>query len=116
MTDPSARDRRSLYRLQYPAAARPVVTVGTAQYAVVEISERGLRLKLSAAKALASHEDFRGSIRFQDDVSLEIRGHVLRADGEDLVIQLTQGISFGRMVTEQMWLHRHYPQRSASGP
>ena len=45
-----ARDQqRSFFRLEYPAGARPSFVSGKRSFDVIDISEKGLRFKISQA-------------------------------------------------------------------
>mgnify|MGYP000619161829 CR=1 FL=1 len=107
-------ERRALYRLQYPPADRPQASLAGTTYAVTEISEGGMRLGLHGEPGLLGNEELGGEVLFHDGEVVTIRGQVLRTEGLELVLQLHEGISFRRMLTEQQWLQHRYPRRYKS--
>jgi hypothetical protein len=109
----SQGQRRSHFRLQYPATDRPTVQIDGVGNEVLEISEAGARMVLSPGPAMVAGQPFAGVLRFRDGTEVAIEGKVTRVDGDQGVLKLSPGISLNRMLTEQrQLLQRHLQTRS----
>lgn len=104
----SSRANRAYYRLRYPDAERPRLQFDNSEYEVVELSELGGRIHLGG-RELRSGTAISGWVRFRDGESAPIEGQVIRTEGKEAVLQLTEGVSFSRMLAEQRRLIRLYP-------
>ncbi len=113
-----SNERRQFYRLRYPEADRPKLQFDNMEYHVVELSESGVRIALSRWQ-LGDGRSVVGWIRFYDGEAIPIEGIVLRTEGEEVVVQLSLGVSLKRMLDEQRRLIQLYPflfERSESDP
>ena len=82
---------------------------GDVMHQVVEIAEGGIRVVLKPGAALSVDDIVSGSIRFHDDQTEAVSGVVLRLDSSHVVVQLTHGISQQRVMQEQAYLRKKYP-------
>lgn len=103
-------DRRQLYRLSYPVCERPQMTVGGRCYEVIDISETSAKLRFGEGLPAECEKPVAGVIRFSDGSALPVEGATLRRAQNSLVIILSKGISFRRMVLEQLHLRQKYPR------
>ena len=101
------REQRAHYRVHYPRAAQPPLKIGSDWYQVVELSEGGLHFD-HGARGLKDHAKVRGIIYFGDGDQQEIEGAMIRRRGNETVLRLTQGVTFGRMIREQQYLLSKY--------
>lgn len=105
---------RSEYRIVYPIAARAQLRVGGTRIAVIDCSERGLRLELAASPdALADASgQISGRLRLAQGVDVEVTGHVLRTDDASFAIQLTEPsrIPLPLIYEEQRHLRARFPE------
>lgn len=104
---------RAYYRLRYPSAARPEFRTGRddGALAVVDCSEGGFRFRTPAgARTPALGEPAAGEIRFRSGHSARVAGVVVRVQDEEVAVQLTgQGIPFGIVLQEQLFVRRRFP-------
>lgn len=101
--------RREHYRLRYPATDRPRATVDNREARVAEISEGGLRLRLDPETTVKVGVEISLTVHFPDGENLHVEGLVLRHHGEETVVRLTKGVSFQRMIAEQVWIKEKFP-------
>ncbi len=104
----SAAERRAHYRLHYPLQDRPLLHLGERRFAVTEISEGGLRVRNEQTPPLSAGQDISGVLEFAAGESDTVEGRVARLVGDEAVLALGRGISFRRMVAEQIRLHHKY--------
>jgi hypothetical protein len=102
-------NRRGYFRMKYPVAERPVVRYKGRDCRVSEISERGIKILRGLECSARPGQHFAGVVRFRDGEAVSIVGVVLRFDDEEMVVELTRGISLGRMTSEQRRIRKKYP-------
>ena len=96
-------ERRRYFRLEYPPNECPQLRIGKKTFRIVDISERGIRFVNDINARFA--EWVRGVIIFQDGVSLEIEGKIVREHGDELAVQIVIApIPPARVLQEQRYL------------
>jgi hypothetical protein len=109
MSHPTAW-RRAVYRVVYPESARPTLVLPEGEFPVIDCSELGLRLALTAgAPALpyAAGDVIRGELRFRRGVARPISGEVVRVQDRTLAIWFRgDGVPFGEIEAEKRYLDR----------
>ncbi|WP_373081351.1 hypothetical protein [Zhongshania sp.] len=109
MTD-KYKNLRRFFRLPYPRAAQPPLTVDKDKaYRVLEVSELGIVLEQQANTPLQVGETVSGTIRFHDDHHEDIEGEVYRLDSRGVIVQLNRGISPRYMIKEQIYIKNAFP-------
>lgn len=106
---PAQEQRRAHFRLPYPGGERPVMHSQNIQHEVVEIAEGGVRLIIEPGIPLQVGDALTGDIVFHDGEFEAIGGKVLRQEGGQVVVQLSQGITLHRVMLEQSYLRQKYP-------
>ncbi|MCA9151819.1 MAG: PilZ domain-containing protein [Planctomycetales bacterium] len=96
-------NQRAHYRLQYPLRERPLLVVGTSQYAVIELSEGGLRVQGNV-----SSEEIDGLLKLKDGTVCEVTGKVGRKLRDETVVINLEGVSFAVLMSEQRRLVSRY--------
>ena len=109
MDQTSSIESRAHYRLRYPTVDRPKIRFEETLYEVSEISEGGVRIMFSPALEIHKDQPFAGVVHFSDGQTVSIEGTVLRILDEEFVVALSKGVSFNRMIIEQMRLRQKYP-------
>ena len=109
MDERLGRERRRYYRLEDPAAERPTVRYKGRDYRVSEASEGGVKIILDHHCVVQAGQFFAGVIRFKDGGIVPVVGVVLRLEEREMVVKFTIGISFNRMMAEQVRLRKKYP-------
>ena len=102
-------NRRRFFRLSYPPGAGPLLVTAGAALPVVELSERGMQFT-HENHTLAPGERVAGKLRFEDGTEAPVDGVVVRTVWSRVVVRFVRGVLFGRMLSEQRRLLRHYPQ------
>ncbi|MEX1669884.1 hypothetical protein AB4876_13265 [Zhongshania guokunii] len=101
---------RRFFRLPYPRAAQPPLTVDKdTAYRVLEISELGILLAKKSESPLQVGETLSGNILFHDHHSEEIEGEVYRLDARGVIVRLSRGISSKYMIKEQIYVKNTFP-------
>ncbi|MBB3046808.1 hypothetical protein FHR99_001044 [Litorivivens lipolytica] len=106
---PDGAQRRRHFRLPYPTSDQPVLEAGDVQHRVIEIAEGGIRVILKPSTQLQLDEEISGVIQFRGEHAENVSGHVLRIDIQHVVVQLDKGISQQRVMQEQAYLRKKYP-------
>ena len=106
--DSPTSNRRDFYRLRYPARDRPVFKSKRLEVPVAELSEGGARLVVDDV-TLSRGEFVSGDIRFADGAVFGITGTVVRHETDEAILKLDLGIPLRRMLSEQKWVNRNYP-------
>lgn len=107
---------RAFFRLEYPAPRRPDLNCRAGHFSVMEISEEGVRIRISNSDRanFAIGREFEVEFYFGDDTYSKSQGRVLRlgeADGElYCALRLANPISTKRIFSEQRSLLRVYPR------
>ena len=109
MDKPPRPQKRGFYRLRYPAAERPTLSIGDRKFVVSEVSEEGARIVISGSCSLDPNKPFSGVLTFPTGETESIKGSVLRSTDNEIVANLTSGISLKRMTAEQIRLRQKYP-------
>ena len=83
-------DRRAHERVQYATSGeRPILTVGSATYEVLDCSERGLLVARSGDELTQAGTDVQGTVRFPTGREVPVEGVVVRAQEDAVAIQFT---------------------------
>jgi hypothetical protein len=105
---------RAEYRIVYPFAARAQLRVGGTRIAVIDCSEKGLRLELaSSVVALADAEGrLSGRLRLAQGVEIDVTGRVLRTEDASFAILLEESsrIPLPVIYEEQRHLRARFPE------
>ena len=100
--------QREHFRLVYPLDERPALTLGNKTFAVVDVSESGIRFAGGREKYTVGVA-VKGDIVFPDNARCAIVGKVTRVvDGSDYIIRLDTPIPLARMMSEQRRLIQKY--------
>lgn len=108
MNEADGANRRGHFRLRYPPGAGPALVWAGRTFAVVELSERGLRIPDGGHVPLLA-ERMAAVLRFTCGTELTVAGTVARVVGGWIVLRLTRGVSLSWMLAEQRRILRDYP-------
>lgn len=106
--------KRKYYRLKYPRRARPYVRFAEELFHVTEVSEGGIRVRVSNFTSMYKGLSMKGILNLHDDSQVKVEGAVLRFDEDEVVVKLKKGPSFKDMVEEQRHIRNNYPSFFAS--
>ena len=100
--------RRAHYRIDYPPDDRPYVRYGERRCAVINLSERGVLIRISQSEKTKVGETLAMTIEFADTSTIDVEGCVLRRDAEAMVLHLNTRIPLGVIVEQQRQLIAKY--------
>ncbi len=99
-------ERRSAERFAYRAEARPLLIIGEQAYEIVDLAERGLRVRCGNSEAWLLGSVVDGTVWFQRDSRLAVSGIVVRANAGELVLKLSAGgIPARALLDELRYVH-----------
>ncbi len=95
-------NQRSQERVVYPAVLRPLLTIASSTYAIVDLAPRGVRFA-AGEPALATGAYLRASMKcLSDGVTIAISGLVVRTDPDgSSVLKLDRPLPWLRLLAEQ---------------
>lgn len=97
-----AEQKRAHFRIVYPVGSRPKITLRNQTFDVVDLSEMGVRFATRDAKSWRSIVDvIQASILFADNEKVAVIGKVLRTTDDQVILQLTKGVPFAKVMAEQ---------------
>lgn len=84
-------------------------------YAVVELSESGMRFVVPGQTVFPVDSALEGDVLFLDESSEIVEGKVLRTEVDDnhtceAIVHLTTGVPLKRMLAEQVRIRQQYPR------
>ena len=94
---------------------RPTIQIDSIDYTVTEISERGMRVLRPNGFAMAPEDPIEGVIHFPDGSTSEVEGSFLRRQQDEVVFAITSGISYKRMLDEQLHIVHKFPSYFKDG-
>ncbi len=103
-------DQRDFYRIQYPAADRPRLRIGTLVSEVLNLSETGVRFEPAQALSLTVGSSVTAELRFHDGHTLTVSGrvHSVQLEPRIAVLQLSSGVPAAKILQEQQLLRQRY--------
>lgn len=108
MTDDA--QQRQHYRVRYPMAERPKITIDESQYEILELSEGGLRLAVYLGiEPSRLPETFHVEITLACGRTRSITASFTRQEGEEYICTELEGISMNDITEEQRYFIRKYP-------
>lgn len=91
--------------MHYPIALRPEFLAEGGAYAVVDLSEGGMRCEVKALQPLPElGAVLEGVIRLKRGESMPVRGTVVRIGVAFMALAFDAGVPFRIMLEEQRWL------------
>lgn len=103
-------EQRDFYRIQYPQADRPRLTIGRFVSEVLNLSETGVRFVPADGLELAVGIAVVGELRFHDGQIAKVAGRVHSSQAEPRVaaLQFTTGVPAAKILQEQQILRQRY--------
>lgn len=99
-------ERRSAERFSYRSDTRPLLIIGEQAYEIVDLAERGLRVRCGNAERWLLGSDIEGTVWFQRDSRLPVSGIVVRANAGELALKLDGGgIPRQALLDELRYVH-----------
>ena len=96
--------KRQFYRVEYPKSARPTFICDKSQFAVVELSEEGIRLAVKGSSEFRVHQLVVGEIVFHDHSKVKVTASVFREFLGYVVLKCHVGIPLPKIMEEQRYL------------
>jgi len=104
------KERRVYYRIGHPYADMPKLMVWGDEYQVIDVSEEGVNFRCDEYSGVKPGQTISATITFHDGESFDLEGKIFRIKDNEIVIKLSKGIPYKRIVQEQRYLIRKYPQ------
>lgn len=102
------KNSRAHYRITYPVGVRPKFLAEEKEFAVLEVSEQGIRIEVDKDLRLDS-DIVDGKIVFFDQETFEIQGRVLRKTAAYWVIVFPEGcVPLRKVISEQRFLLQRF--------
>lgn len=102
---------RDFFRVEFPRTYYPVIHLEHGQFDVVDVSECGVRFKLSDAKRFTVNEDLVAIIQFPDGDIFDCSGQVVRMDEHAVSLILVNPLPLKKIRSEHLYLLNHFPTR-----
>jgi hypothetical protein len=99
---------RQHYRIQYPAAARPHITIEGRSFEVIDLSEGGVRFRTEDTPSFGMADNVSGRIRFQRTEVVEVKGAVVRLGSREVALKLNVAIPLRVIIEEQRYLREQH--------
>lgn len=97
-----SEQKRAHFRLQYPVASRPKITIRNETLDIIDISEMGVRFGVRNASTWKGlTEVMQATITFADGEKVAVLGKILRVSADQIVLHLTRGIPYAKIMSEQ---------------
>src|SRR5437870_11365770 len=100
-----AESRRSVYRILYPIAMRPILRIGKTEYKVVDCSEGGVRYEYGHNAPPTVGSKVGGTLVMRHGAEVAVQGEVLQVrQGAVVILLKAPGIRFAEIMGEQRFL------------
>lgn len=103
--------RRALHRVQFPIAERPQWNIGHWSFPIIDLSETSCRVVGVTDFAQSADVVWAGFLKFADGEQIWIEGTIIRHDEEAIVLRLSKGVSYRKLMSLQRDFLRRYPVR-----
>ncbi len=101
-------ERRQNFRLEYPPFARPMSVIQGKEFPVMDISDRGLKVKTAPGMAFVEEEAVAMTVQLVDE-SLDLVGRVARVQDVSASIVLSVAIPLATLrAVERDLREKHY--------
>ncbi len=109
IASPRIGKTRQFHRVRYPIACRPKIRIQgeDCDYEAIELSERGIRFLYYGKARLRMKKKIEVIITFHDDESYQLKGEILRAAREDIIMRFSGSITTNRVMKEQLFIKNH---------
>jgi hypothetical protein len=102
----SGRERRAYFRVVYPTDNRPILTIRSIPYPIIDICEIGIRFYNSEHMKLPG-DIFQAVVTLHDNEPINIIGRIIRiADTEAAMMMTIRGIPYRKIISEQAYLRQ----------
>ena len=108
-----ANQKRKFFRIEYPKSERPTFCCAGTNYAVLDVSEEGIRFELSPMHDLVAGERLVGSIDFCGRTNVKVKGTVLRIGNGFVVLSLERHLPLPVIMSEQRYLLQNFHRQSS---
>lgn len=103
---PTGRERRSFFRVHYPEDQRPMITIRSKQFGIIDISEAGVRFANPDNDKLPG-DIFQATVVLHDNDPFNIVGRIIRIQDTEAAMMMTiRGIPFRKIIAEQAYLRQ----------
>jgi hypothetical protein len=86
--NPTEKERREYYRLQFPPAKRPQLLINEDPHAVVDCSAHGVRYVAASGASPTPGDYVNGLLRFRHGAQTPVKGVVMRVEEDEIVLYI----------------------------
>ncbi|MFW7378823.1 MAG: hypothetical protein ACOH5I_08455 [Oligoflexus sp.] len=102
---------RDYFRVEYPPEVQPIIQLEDGSFPVINLCEGGVKFAFNTKdhdlKEL-EQRTFNATIVFHNHDRSQVIGTIIRADKGSVVLKLSQGVSFQKIMAEQRFLLNKY--------
>ncbi len=109
IASPRTGKTRQFHRIRYPIACRPKIRIQgeDRDYEAIELSERGIRFLYYGKARLRVKKKIEVTITFHDEESYQLKGEIIRAAREDIIVRFSGSLTTNRVMKEQLFIRNH---------
>ena len=107
----SDKTSRNYFRVEYPADVRPVIRIKDGSYRVINLCEGGVKFTFPTREfdiKQLEKEEITATITFHNHDKSEVIGTIIRTEKDSVILKLSQGIPFQKIMAEQRFLLNKY--------
>lgn len=104
-----SKSDRQYFRLKYPSKLAPYIEVKNEMITLVELAEESCAFHQPFPNIYSLGEPVKGELHYANKEKDLIEGYVLFIRGDKVVVKLTKGVAFQRIMEEQKFIRQHCP-------
>ena len=107
----SDKSSRNYFRVEYPTDVRPVISFQDGKYRVINLCEGGVKFTFPTREfdlRNLAQQEITATITFHNHDKSEVIGTIIRAEKDSIILKLSQGVSFQKIMAEQRFLLNKY--------
>ena len=104
--------QREYYRLAYPRSYRPSLVMDIDNYAIADVSEYGVKVRVDEDPAFMVDDNIFATIAFPDGREFDLSGHVVRIDNGYAGLQLETPLPLSIIRSEHLFLMNNYAKKN----
>lgn len=102
---------RNYFRVEYPSEVQPTIKLEDGSFPVINLCEGGVKFSFNTKDhdlKVLEQKTFHATIIFHNHDQSEVIGKIIRSDKNYLVLKLSKGVSFQKIMAEQRFLLNKY--------
>lgn len=99
-----AEQKREYFRVEFPRSYHPSLELDIDTYEIQDVSEFGIRFKVTGDNPFMTNELVVASIIFPDEEKFDLSGEIVRIDGNFVSMQLASPLPLRKIREEHLHL------------